>query len=269
MSNSQPKTKVCNDCGKRKSRNKFGVSKRASDGIRQPCKKCRELETERGKERKQAYDKQYRIDNEEKIKKDQAQRRIDNREYYIEYGNKRRKMPGHKEAMSVYHKAYYVENQEAIKAKVNKHRVENREDINQKSRERQANETPKQRKDRLAYHRKRYAETDKTAPEYKAMKSYHSSIRRMRVRNVESDGHTIPELHEYWRSKGIDPKYCTYCDKYYRKWQSSVGDHVIPITKGGGDVMENIVPCCGPCNNSKFNRILYVEWIPPNERLAA
>ena len=31
-------------------------------------------------------------------------------------------------------------------------------------------------------------------------------IYRARKANVVSDEHTIPELHQYWRAKGIDPK---------------------------------------------------------------
>ena len=33
-------------------------------------------------------------------------------------------------------------------------------------------------------------------------------------------------------------------------------DHVIPRTKGGQDVIENVVLACWPCNQSKGNRLL-------------
>jgi 5-methylcytosine-specific restriction endonuclease McrA len=98
--------------------------------------------------------------------------------------------------------------------------------------------------------------------------------RAMLRRNVESDGHTISEMHDYWRSKGIDPKRCAYCDAWHTKWtygdwKTSVGDHIVPLTRGGKDVLENMNPCCRNCNSSKGNRILYEEWIPPKERIAA
>ena len=95
--------------------------------------------------------------------------------------------------------------------------------------------------------------------------------RLMLRRNVESDGHTISEMHDYWRSKGIDPKRCAYCDAWHTKWtygnwKTSVGDHIVALTRGGKDVLENLNPCCRNCNSSKGNRILYEEWTPPKER---
>jgi hypothetical protein len=92
---------------------------------------------------------------------------------------------------------------------------------------------------------------------------------RAKKQGANTDGHTIPELHEYW-ARGIDPKRCTYCDAWYRQWrnnwQTSIGDHVLAIHNGGSDTMENIVPCCITCNESKGARFLYVEWTPLNMR---
>ena len=41
---------------------------------------------------------------------------------------------------------------------------------------------------------------------------------------------------------------CAYCR---RKPSQLTQDHVIPLSKGGGTVKENIVPACGPCNSKK------------------
>jgi|TARA_R110000824_G_scaffold48526_2_gene137001 5-methylcytosine-specific restriction endonuclease McrA len=89
---------------------------------------------------------------------------------------------------------------------------------------------------------------------------------RMRREGIESDGHTISEMHDYWRSKGIDPKICAYCSKTWEKWKTSIGDHIVPLTRGGTDVLENMNPSCGSCNSSKNNRLLHAEWTPPNMR---
>lgn len=94
--------------------------------------------------------------------------------------------------------------------------------------------------------------------------------RRARLADIESDKHTIPELHAYWKAKGIDPKRCTYCGDWHTKWKNnwktSVGDHVFPICKGGTDTLDNKMPCCITCNCSKGDRILGEEWTPPNEK---
>lgn len=49
---------------------------------------------------------------------------------------------------------------------------------------------------------------------------------------------------------------CWYC------WSitDASWDHVIPLTRGGSNSRENIVPCCGTCNRSKRNRTPD-EWI--------
>jgi len=93
------------------------------------------------------------------------------------------------------------------------------------------------------------------------------AVKNTRRRSSETDGHTLAQLHEHWRTNEIDPKHCTYCDAYYPKWKTSIGDHVIPLGRGGTDVMHNLVPACISCNIRKGDRILHVEWTPPNMRL--
>ena len=48
-----------------------------------------------------------------------------------------------------------------------------------------------------------------------------------------------------------DGNCCQYCGTY--KGSMTV-DHIIPKTQGGRDTWENLVCCCGVCNNKKGNR---------------
>lgn len=48
---------------------------------------------------------------------------------------------------------------------------------------------------------------------------------------------------------------CAYCGLKFTSKQLS-RDHVIPISKGGLDVWENLVSCCKKCNRSKDNKLL-------------
>lgn len=53
---------------------------------------------------------------------------------------------------------------------------------------------------------------------------------------------------------------CAYCllelDESYHV------DHIVPLSRGGSDGVENICLTCPSCNCSKGNRLLCLEWIP-------
>ena len=67
---------------------------------------------------------------------------------------------------------------------------------------------------------------------------------------------------EQWRAILAAYKHhYAYCGKKSKKLTQ---DHVIPVTKDGGYVPENIVPACQPCNSAKRDKLLAV---PPPKRL--
>lgn len=41
-------------------------------------------------------------------------------------------------------------------------------------------------------------------------------------------------------------------------------DHVMPLSRGGTNDPHNLVISCPNCNLSKFNKLPYIEWQPPN-----
>ena len=49
---------------------------------------------------------------------------------------------------------------------------------------------------------------------------------------------------------------CAYCGKEFTLFDKATRDHVIPISKGGNNTKENVVPACLSCNCSKGNRVL-------------
>lgn len=55
-----------------------------------------------------------------------------------------------------------------------------------------------------------------------------------------------------------DP-HCFYCRRGIQ-WKGSTLDHVVPCSRGGLNVCENLVLCCKSCNLSKRNRTA-LEWL--------
>jgi len=50
-----------------------------------------------------------------------------------------------------------------------------------------------------------------------------------------------------------DGGYCQYCGKSFPKQELTI-DHVVPKSRGGTSIWENVVCCCGKCNRKKGGR---------------
>ncbi len=277
-------TKTCITCKKEKELTEYPVRADSPDGFRNQCKVCKKAANvawhKKNKESQKAKRKAYREANHEAIK-------LAKREAYWADPDKHRKMG----------RDHYRKNREKIRER--SARANLSEEALAKAREGdirylKANKEKINAKRRLYYsdpeNVKRRRELQRAArkanPEHYSQKNREwrkanpekikalENLKGIRRKAVETDNHTMEELHAYWKANGMDPKRCTYCDAWHTKWirggwKVSVGDHVVPLSKGGKDFMENIVPCCFSCNCSKGAKILYEEWIPPKERIAA
>ncbi len=61
----------------------------------------------------------------------------------------------------------------------------------------------------------------------------------------------------WWKRKKSDG-ICHYCRNKFKPAELTM-DHVVPLSRGGVSVKENLVPCCKDCNNKKKN-LLPMEW---------
>lgn len=79
----------------------------------------------------------------------------------------------------------------------------------------------------------------------------HSPSRQRRHDDMESarllGTHTA---REWWALIKATDYTCHYCGKRTRYMTK---DHRIPVSRGGSDAIDNIVPACKPCNSSKSN----------------
>ena len=60
---------------------------------------------------------------------------------------------------------------------------------------------------------------------------------------------------------------CAYCDCDLENAPDirHAIDHVMPLSRGGTNDLDNLVMSCQPCNSSKGDKILDEEWTPPND----
>lgn len=90
--------------------------------------------------------------------------------------------------------------------------------------------------------------------ETKKLKALWASQRRA-IKLGNGGSHTLEE----WETLKAQYNWkCPRCKKAEPKIKLTV-DHIIPVTKGGSNNIENIQPLCQPCNSSKQTKIIKYE----------
>lgn len=93
---------------------------------------------------------------------------------------------------------------------------------------------------------------------FKDLVRLNAQRRRARLQECQSENIGLAELEKRMDLFG---RCCAYCGD--DKGKLTV-DHFIPISKGGGHVLLNIIPCCSSCNSSKSNRNPF-DWYSQQE----
>jgi len=183
------------------------------------------------------------------------------------------------DCLKVSHKKWLKKNDESLKAKRKDKYLKNRDEINKKSKEyyhgnkevvlKKQKEYKRKNKDKISLRNKEYRINNSEAIReinrlyYKSDRGLFSgrvnSNKRLALKKSTGDGtvniDSLKSLFEH--QKGI----CNHCECeiYINAKRGEVGhpniDHVIPLSKGGKHVIENIQWLCATCNLSKGNRL--------------
>lgn len=77
--------------------------------------------------------------------------------------------------------------------------------------------------------------------------------RKRRALKLNAEGsHTLQE----WEDLKKKYNYMCLCCKQQEPFIKLTEDHIIPLTRGGSNYIDNIQPLCGSCNSRKFTNII-------------
>jgi 5-methylcytosine-specific restriction endonuclease McrA len=226
----------------------FYRNKNTKDGFQVPCKACRKEYATEHKEHRKAYTVKYRQEHAEGIKAKKHQDYQSNK-----YGAKEQ-MDGyrkeHREVLSSYSRRYRQEHREDCKAYLVRYRQENREAWNAYSR-RYHQEHQEQCREKS----RKYSKT----PKGRLIDNVKSSKRRA-AKLASKGSYTTEQIQEKMIRQGHK---CYYCQIRLKKEKGRYifhHDHIVPLSRGGSNNIDNIAIACPTCNLKKSDKLLH-EWL--------
>lgn len=236
--------KVCSKCGQSKPIELFHRDRSKADGLFPSCKECkasfglahRAVHKKEISERKRAW--------REANKEADAERK---RAYYLAHKEEvgeynRAYCAAHKEEMSEHNRAYHAAHKEELNERSRAYHAANKEKIAELARSwREA-------------HKEERAEYMRAWHEANPFKS-RANRQRRRARKREAEGmHTAADIEaQYKRQRGK----CYWCG--VKVGETYHMDHIVPLSRGGSDLPENLVVACPICNMEKHNKLPH-EW---------
>lgn len=145
-----------------------------------------------------------------------------------------------KEHRKEYRKKYYQENKDIILENHRKWRERNKENIK---------DYYENNREKILEQCKKHSKTEKGRANHQRA----NSKRRARMKNIVNTL-TVKEWLDILKEYKFK---CAYCGKEFTLFNRETHDHVIPLSKGGNNTKENVVPACQSCNTRKHNKLDY------------
>lgn len=222
-------TKRCSKCKKMKPLEEFNRQIASKDGRHYYCKQCMKEYMRQRRADNPEYMRQYYVKNREKIKRLNMQWHADNpdyqRQYYIDH---------HEEAKAYareYSRQYRIDHPEKVKKCNQEYYVNHCEEVAENVRRYRA--------------------------DYPERMVVYTQRRRAREAGATGDftAEQFTELCEKYDNR------CLCCGET----KKLTADHIIPLSKGGSNDIDNIQPLCQSCNSKKHTQTTNYQDTKENE----
>lgn len=155
-------------------------------------------------------------------------------------------------------KQYYIENKDWINSKAKKYYQNNRERIIEQSKKYYNNNAEKTKERIKEWNRNNPKKKRRYNNKYFKTEKGKACRQRVNITRRTQEKKIINTLNlEEWIDILKQYKFrCAYCGKEFNLFDRPTRDHIIPISRGGDNIKENIVPACQSCNSKKKNNII-------------
>lgn len=226
-----PLGKCCTKCGEWRLLEEFGSHRSSPDGHAWRCKTCTsEYDRRRYQANRQRFIEKQRLWRENNAERAaEAKRRWREENPERESERKRLWREANKEHIAEWGQRYREENKEQIEVAQRRYREENRD------KRRLWREENKERIQRW------WSENKDKRSEYD---------KKRRARKSGAEGHH--SVQEFRKLCTLYDNVCLCCGEV----KPLTADHVVPLSQGGSDYIENIQPLCSLCNSTKSTKTI-------------
>ncbi len=237
----QCKGKACTKCGKMRCYSAFSRDKRLKSGLKSQCKICHRNECKAWHQAHIKHDVEYRQAYRDHYREIGRAYYRNNRERYRDY------RLAHSQSQREYKKSWWQNNREhdRVRREARKERINEQRKIRYHNNPDRAKERSRAYKQTHPEYNKNYSRAN---PELIRRKTAHRRARKKKAPGT----YTV----EQWEALKVRYEYtCLCCGRKEPEIKLSI-DHVVPLTMGGDNTINNIQPLCLSCNSAKRTRII-------------